>query len=80
MLDTTLGQMSPSEADSIVKGVASNNDMTLLFIRAGLVVLFSIPASLLVALWLAIAFGFDYNREACIWQTREVLLVRDMQI
>ena len=23
-------------------------------------------ASLLVALWPAIAFGFDYNREACI--------------
>jgi hypothetical protein len=49
--------------------------MTDLFIRAGLIVLFSIPASLLVALWLAIAFGFDYNDEQRGWVKSNKLLL-----
>jgi hypothetical protein len=50
--------------------------MTTLFIRAGLVVLAYIPASLLVAFWLAIAFGFDYNEEQRGWVKSNKLLLR----
>jgi hypothetical protein len=50
--------------------------MTILFIRAGLIVLFSIPASFLVALWLAITFGFDYNEEQRGWVKSNKLLLR----
>jgi hypothetical protein len=54
--------------------------MTVLFIRAGLVVLAYNPASLLVAFWLAIAFGFDYNETQRDWVKSNKLLLRFLSL
>jgi hypothetical protein len=46
----------------------------MLFIRAGLVVLAYIPASLLVEVWLALMFFPEYNEKQQSWMKQNKLL------